>query len=122
MNAPRKEENKREFVLMTKKTLLSTFVVELLITLLAFFLSSRGGWLSLLGILVFLIAGCLLIIIGILFLNLFLAGKATEIEKDVSPLEKIGPFMAHQQFGWTLHIPLLPDERKVDEQGPPDDA
>ena len=48
MNTLKKEENKREFDLMTKQTLLSTLVVELLIILLALFLSSRGGWLSLL--------------------------------------------------------------------------
>lgn len=122
MNTPRNNENKREFNLMTKQTLLSTSVVELLIILLALFLSSRGGWLSLLGILVFLIAGCLLVIIGLLFLSLFLAGKATEIEKDVSTVEKTGPFEAHQQFAWTLHIPVLSDERNVDEDVPSDDT
>lgn len=63
--------------------------VELLIVLLALFLSSRRGWLSLLGILVFLIAGGILIIIGMLVLTLFLADKATEIEEDVSPEENL---------------------------------
>ena len=101
MNLPTTKEAKQKFVHTIKTSIFFALMFELLIVLLAFFLSSRGGWLSLLGTLFFLVSGCLLIYIGFLLLTLFLARKATEIKTNESGKE----------FSVTFRKDVFPNER-----------